>query len=74
MGMRYSMRGEDYAQGQIVKGNPVQGRYSKGAHAYQTSSELKEFQSCVANELRGKNFDSIKAVNDALTNAAKSCK
>jgi len=74
MGMRYSMRGEDYAGGQIVKGNPVQGRYSKGHHAYQTSEELKEFQSCVASELRGESYDSIEKVNEALTKAAEKCK
>lgn len=71
--MRYSMRGEDYAKGQIVKGNPVQGRYSKGAHAFQTSEEVKKTQACVRDELSGKSFDSIKAVNDALTDAAQNC-
>jgi hypothetical protein len=67
------MRGEDYAKGQIVKGNPVQGRYSKGAHAFQTSEDVKKVQACVRDAMKGESFDSIEDANDALEKAAEQC-
>lgn len=74
MGMRYSMRGEDYAKGQIVKGNPVQGSYTRGAHATQTDPDVKKIQACVRKELSGESFNSIEAVNEALADAAQNCR
>lgn len=67
-----------YTRRDPVKG--TRGTYIRGAHSVQSSKRLKEFQSCVADAMRGKTFNSgnarenAAAVRNAFASAAKSCK
>ena len=67
-----------YTRRDPVKGE--RGSYIRGAHSVQSSKRLKEFQSCVADAMRGKKFEGKTAreraiaVRNAFASAAKSCK
>lgn len=47
--------------------------YIRSKRAIQTSSRLREFQTCVADEMDGQTFGSRADVRDAFANAAGSC-
>jgi len=55
------------------------GSYLRKATARQTSRRLKEFQQCVADQMRGKTFRgpdpaaNARAVREAFASAAKQC-
>jgi hypothetical protein len=47
--------------------------YIRSARTIQTSSRLREFQTCVADEMEGQTYGSRSDVRDAFANAASSC-
>lgn len=57
-----------------AKGTPLQPGYVRSKRSVQTSSRLREFQSCVASKLAGQHFGDRMAVRNAFKSAASSCK
>lgn len=47
--------------------------YIRSKRAIQTSGRLREFQTCVADELEGQTFEGPAEVREAFGNAASSC-
>lgn len=47
--------------------------YIRSKRAIQTSGRLREFQTCVADEMEGQTFQSRSAVRDAFASAASGC-
>jgi hypothetical protein len=47
--------------------------YIRSARTIQTSSRLREFQTCVADEMEGQTYGSRGDVRDAFASAASSC-
>lgn len=47
--------------------------YIRSARSIQTSGRLREFQTCVADEMEGKNFGSRAEVREAFADAASGC-
>lgn len=56
------------------KGTPLQPSYVRSKRSVQTSTRLKEYQSCVASKLAGQHFGDRMAVRAAFKSAASSCK
>lgn len=55
------------------KGTPLQPGYVRSKRSIQTSSRLKEFQSCVASKMAGQHYGDRMAVRNAFKSAASSC-
>lgn len=47
--------------------------YYRSKRSVQTSSRLREFQTCIADEMEGQTFGNRQDVRDAFGNAAGSC-
>lgn len=47
--------------------------YIRSKRSIQTSSRLRQFQTCVADEMEGQTFGSRSAVREAFGNAASGC-
>lgn len=47
--------------------------YYRSKRSVQTSSRLREFQTCVADQMEGQTFQNRAAVRDAFASAASSC-
>lgn len=47
--------------------------YIRSKRSIQTSSRLRQFQTCVADQLEGQTFSDRAAVRDAFSSAAGSC-
>lgn len=47
--------------------------YIRSARTIQTSSRLRQFQTCIADEMEGQTFGSRGAVRDAFEEAAQGC-
>lgn len=47
--------------------------YIRSKRAIQTSSRLRQFQTCVADEMEGKTFSDRASVRDAFSDAANGC-
>lgn len=60
---------------QMIPVDPDGGQppYYRSARSIQTSSRLREFQSCVGDELRDKSFADQQAVKEAFADAAQGC-
>lgn len=47
--------------------------YIRSKRAIQTSGRLRQFQTCIADEMEGQTFSDRAAVRDAFASAASSC-
>lgn len=65
----------DLVLSQMIPVDPdgSQPTYIRSARSIQTSSRLRGFQSCVADEMEGKSFGSRADVREAFADAAGGC-
>lgn len=65
----------DLVLSQMIPVDPdgSQPTYIRSARSIQTSSRLRQFQTCVADEMEGQTFGSRADVRDAFANAASGC-
>ena len=74
---KFAIQLTPYTRRDPVKG--TRGTYIRNAHSVQSSRRLKEFQSCVADAMRGKTFrsgnarENAAAIRNTFASAAKSC-
>lgn len=65
----------DLVLSQMIPVDPdgSQPTYIRSARSIQTSSRLRQFQTCIADEMEGQTFQNRAAVREAFANAANGC-